>query len=149
MKKVLKYFLFSMFLGLLCSTFFCFGFQATAFAKTKPTYTVTPNTDPFEGRYKSVTAYNQYTKQYFMLRTYLQELENSGGGKLVLKKGTYSITNSLFVPSNVTILLEDGVVLKKGDKTGRSDFPPANSMFQLILDLKKQLFILATKVKKI
>jgi hypothetical protein len=36
-----------------------------------------------------------------LLRSYLERLEKNGGGKLILKKGTYKITNTLYIPSNV------------------------------------------------
>lgn len=106
--------------------------------KKKPTYTVSPKTETLDGKYENSSAYNKYTKPYFMLRSYLQQLEAEGGGTLVLKKGTYNITNTLYVPSNVTIKLKDGVVIKKTTKTGSSSFPSALSLFQLVEDSNYQ-----------
>jgi len=80
-------------------------------------------------KYKS---YTKYTKNYYLIRSYLELLEKKGGGTLTLKKGTYTITNVLYVPSNVTIRLQNGVTLVKGTKTGTGYFGASKSMFQLI-----------------
>lgn len=77
-------------------------------------------------------AYNAHTKNYFMLRSYLEKLEKKGGGVLVLKKGTYSITNTLYVPSNTRIVLNDGVVIEKGSHTSTARLVPSLSLFQTI-----------------
>jgi hypothetical protein len=96
------------------------------------TYTISPSSKPFNTKMLKFSTYNQYTKHYYLLRSYLEQLEKKGGGTLVLKSGTYTITNTLYVPSNVTIRLKNGVKLVKGNKTGTSKFKAAHSMFQLI-----------------
>lgn len=108
--------------------------SSNAKAKTtkKPTYTLTAKTKVLDTKMKRFSTYNSNTKTYYMLRSYLEKLEKTGGGKLVLKKGTYTVTNSLYVPSNVTIQLEDGVKIVKGNKTGVASMPPSNSIFQFI-----------------
>ena len=78
--------------------------------------------------------YNHYTKDYYVFRSYLEQLEKVGGGTLYVNAGTYSITNSLYVPSNTTIIFRDGTVINKGTNTG---FPsnvlvPSQSVFQLV-----------------
>lgn len=88
-------------------------FHTTKKASAAKTYTITPKSSTYKDCYKKATAYNSSTKQYFLIRSYLELLEKKGGGKLVLKKGTYKITNVLYIPSNVTIELKDGVVIKK------------------------------------
>jgi len=104
-------------------------------ADKKKTYTVTPKSPLAPGNhYDKAAAYNKKTKTYFMLRSYLQQLEKDGGGELVLKKGTYTITNSLYIPSNTTIRLQNGVKIVKSDDTGVSSFPAAKSIFQLVPD---------------
>lgn len=65
-----------------------------------------------------------------MIRSYLNKLEQKSGGTLKYKKGTYSVTNTLFIPSNVTIILEDGVMIKKGKKTGVKGMQTTSSIFQ-------------------
>ena len=54
-----------------------------------------------------------------------------GGGTLIFEKGTYTITNTLYVPSNVTIIFEDGVVIRKGTETGTHRMSASKSIFQL------------------
>lgn len=103
----------------------------TVNANAKPTYTISPNSNTYNGNLKNYSTYNNYTKHYYLLRSYLEQLEKTGGGTLVLNKGTYTITNTLYVPSNVTIKLQNGVKIVKGTKTGTT-FGPSKSIFQLI-----------------
>lgn len=81
------------------------------------TYTISPGMKPYEGikpyTREDLYGYNSKTKHYLLLRSYLERLEKEGGGTLVLKKGTYGISNCLYVPSNVTIRFKDGVKLVK------------------------------------
>ncbi len=110
--------------------FHCSGIKAEA--ATKKTYTVSTKTKPVDGKYVKSKSYNSKTKHYYMLRSYLERLEKNGGGTLVLKKGTYNITNVLSVPSNVTIKLSKGVVLKKLSSTGTKGLKASNTMFYLV-----------------
>ncbi|MDD4369647.1 MAG: right-handed parallel beta-helix repeat-containing protein [Anaerostipes sp.] len=123
----------------------------TVNAKQK-SYTVTPNTKlkVTETYYKTVKKgkkkkrkkmtrkkkeyknYNKYTRQSFVLQDRLKKLEKSKGGTLTLKKGTYKITQTLAVPSNVKIVLKNGVVIKKSTKTGTKKLKAQGSIFQLI-----------------
>lgn len=41
-----------------------------------------------------------------------------GGGELHLKKGVYNLAYNLYVPSNVTLVFEDGVIIKSLKKAG-------------------------------
>src|SRR5699024_255196 len=101
-------------------------------AKSKPTYTITPNSTTFNDQFLNFTTYNKQTKHYYLLRSYLEQLEKTGGGTLVLKKGTYTITNTLYVPSNVTIKLKNGVKIVKGTNSGTKQFSASKSIFQFI-----------------
>ncbi|MGG1574702.1 hypothetical protein [Fictibacillus sp. NRS-1165] len=66
--------------------------QASAAA---PTYTVNPSSKTYKGLMMNFSTYNFYTKHYYLIRSYLeQQLEKTGGGTLILKKGTYSISNT-------------------------------------------------------
>lgn len=87
------------------------------------TYTVGPNSKPARG-----FSTNKNNHGYFLIRSYMQKFEGHGG-TLVLKKGTYRISNAIFVPSNVTIKFKDGVKLVKTNG-------PSSSMFQLLADSK-------------
>lgn len=100
-------------------------------AKT-PTYTISPSTKPIDPSFSKYSTYNSYTKNYYTLRSYLEKLEKTKGGKLILKKGTYTITNVLYVPSNVTIQFSDGVKIVKGTNTHTSKVKASTSIFQLI-----------------
>ncbi|MCW2747528.1 MAG: right handed beta helix region family protein, partial [Nocardioidaceae bacterium] len=79
---------------------------------------------------------NQNTKQYFLIRTYLEYFEKVGGGKLILSKGTYRVPNTLYVGSNVTIHLNSGAILAKWNKT--KGMKVAASMFQTIRQSKSK-----------
>lgn len=101
-----------------------------SYAKGK--YTVKTSTSPCNKSYKKLSTYNSKTKQYYMLRSYLEKLESQGGGTLTLKKGTYKIPCTLYVPSNVTINLKKGVTLKKTSKTGSKKLTAGKSVFELV-----------------
>lgn len=105
---------------------------STTKAVENPSYTISPNTKPIDKTMLKYTTYNSYTKSYYLIRSYLEKLEKKGGGTLILNKGTYTITNTLYVPSNVSILMKDGVSILKGNKTGTSKFTAAKSIFQFI-----------------
>lgn len=97
----------------------------------KPVYTVTPLSEPINESYMNYSTYTNETMQYYMLRSYLEKLENTGGGTLILNEGTYIVTNALYVPSNVTIEFEDGVKIIKATDTGTS-MKPSKSVFQFV-----------------
>lgn len=101
-------------------------------AKGNKNYKITPKSTPCNTDFTKYHNYNGKTKHYYVLRSYLEKLENDGGGTLTLQKGVYTITNTLYVASNVTLVFEDGVTLKKGNKTDVKDMKAATSMFQLI-----------------
>lgn len=103
-----------------------------AVSEAKGTYTVKTSTAPCNKVYKNAATYNKKTKHYYMLKSYLEKLEADGGGTLTLKKGTYNIPCTLNVPSNVTIKLKKGVILKKTTKTGTKKLKASNSMFELV-----------------
>lgn len=103
------------------------------------TYSVTTSTKPLNLAYLKYSTYNSYTKQYYMLRSYLEQLEKNGGGTLTLSAGTYMISNTLYIPSNVTILFNDGVIIKKSDKTGTIKMKSSKSVFQLVAPSKSKI----------
>ncbi|MDR6998830.1 right-handed parallel beta-helix repeat-containing protein [Neobacillus niacini] len=109
----------------------CFQLPRTSLAASK-TYTITPTSKPYKGGMTNFSTYNKYTKQYYLLRSYLEHLEKIGGGTLILNKGTYTITNTLYVPSNVTIYFKSGSKILKGRDTGTRKFSPSKSIFQLV-----------------
>ncbi|MEG2775045.1 MAG: right-handed parallel beta-helix repeat-containing protein [Acetivibrio sp.] len=101
-------------------------------AKAATNYKITPNTKPCISEFMNYHNYNNKTKHYYVLRSYLETLEKEGGGTLTLGKGKYVITNTLYVPSNVTLVFSNGVTIQKGAKTNVSDMPASSAIFQLI-----------------
>ncbi len=121
--------------------------RATATSAASPWVAVSPAPDPTPSpgatywvskssrilgklaRYKSV---NKYTRDYYLIRSYMQKFEAAGGGTLVLGPGRYVISSTIYVPSNTTIRLSEGTTLVKGTRTGTKKFSASNSMFMLI-----------------
>ena len=95
-------------------------------------FRITPDKLPYKGNYVTRSEYNTYTKDYFTARSYLERLSTLGGGLLVFARGTYSITNTLCIPSNTTILIEDGATIVKSDTTGTSWLTATQSLFQTV-----------------
>lgn len=95
-------------------------------------YTLTPEDTPFQNYFMNYSSYNDTTRQYYMLRSYFEQLERVGGGTINIKKGIYQITGTIYVPSNVTIILEDGATLQKIEYTNGEDITNSKSIFQLV-----------------
>ena len=129
---------------LMFATAFAYSTNYTS-AQAKSTFTVKTSTKPCKSSYKKASTYNQKTKHYYMLRSYLEKLEKKGGGTLILTKGTYKIPCTLYVPSNVTMRLENGVTIKKIAKTGTKKLTADDSIFELATPSKASL---SGKVKK-
>ena len=102
-------------------------------------YEITPKSKPLKSsNFTNYTAYNNKTRNYFTIRSYMDKFQKDKKGTLVLKKGTYTITNTIQVPSNVTIILEDGVKIVKGTSSGSKQMPASISLFQLIRPSKAE-----------
>lgn len=96
----------------------------------RPNYTVTPYTVPLPAsKYAKLPAYNAYTKNYYMLRSYTEDLEKRGGGTLTLSPGTYNVTNVVYIPSDTTIYLQSDAIISKTRETHTSKLSPAKSVF--------------------
>ena len=96
-----------------------------------------PETRLYRERYTDEDTYRGNTKGYYQLRSYMEQLEYCGGGTLTLKKGTYYISNAVCIPSNVKIVFEDGVVIKK-----------TKAIYQTELDNHKVIFIFVPPSKE-
>ena len=96
-----------------------------------------PETRPYRERYTDEDTYRGNTKGYYQLRSYMEQLEYCGGGTLTSKKGTYYISNAVCIPSNVKIVFEDGVVIKK-----------TKAIYQTELDNHKVIFIFVPPSKE-
>ena len=117
------------------------GLEGKAMAATPgtETYTVKDTDNPIDKKYQKRKTYNNKSKQYYMLRSYLELLERKGGGTLILSAGTYEICNTLYVASNITILLKDGVVIRKTEDTGSESMKSSFSLFQLVAPTKSKI----------
>lgn len=124
MKKRILFLLLTMFTSVL------FLSDNHALAKKK-NYTVSTKT-AVKGNYVKSKDLNKQTRHYFMLRYYMDRLEKNGGGTLTIKKGTYKITNILYVPSNVTIRFQNGVKFIKTKNVGKARFKAADGIFQVV-----------------
>ena len=95
-------------------------------------FIISPDSEPYNSYYVNYGTYNEKTKGYYLLRSYLEHLNTIKGGVLVLKEGTYTVTNTLCIPSNTTIILEDGARIKKSDNTGSKSLTATASLFQTV-----------------
>ncbi len=130
MKKITKI------LGIMAVMTACTIF-AGAKAEAK-TYTIGTKTAPCSSAYRRKPYYNKNTKNYYTIQSYLAKMGKKGG-TLKLKKGTYKIPCTIYVPSNVTIKCSKGVKLKKTTKTGTSKLKSSKFMFQLLPEGKSGL----------
>ncbi len=80
-------------------------------------------------RFKTV---NSCTRDYYMIRSWMEHFEATGGGTLTLAPGTYRIPSTIYVPSNTTIQLSAGTTLLKTKKTCTKKFKASSSMFMLV-----------------
>jgi hypothetical protein len=108
----------------------------TVLAK-KAKITITPDTQPYNGKYMMDTEsenyyYSDKTRNTYTLRSYMSKFEKEGGGTIVLTKGTYTLVKSVNVPSNVTIELKDGATIKKSWDTGSKNLTYQNAMFFVV-----------------
>ena len=101
-----------------------------AYGKTA-SYTISDTTAPSEKKYRKLSSYNKYTKNYYTIVSYIKKISKKGGGTLILKKGTYLLPCTVYIPSNTTIKLMDGAYIKKTVKTGSKKLKPSSTMFEL------------------
>ncbi len=102
--------------------------------KNDKDFVITPTTGPYHEKYEDTsdyTAYNSEAKTYFILRSYMEQLEYAGGGTITLAPGTYELSHSVCIPSNVTLTLSDGVIVKKRAATD-TDMATNKAMFELV-----------------
>ena len=102
------------------------------------TYTISASSKPLNKKMLRYGYYNEYTRMYYTIRSYMERFEKCNGGTLILKAGTYSVTNTIFIPSNVKIQLCNGAVIKKGTNTHVSGLKASNSLFHLVKPSKGQ-----------
>lgn len=95
-------------------------------------FVIHPDSEPYNGNYTSRSDYNDKTRHYYLVRSYLERLSAIGGGMLVFSAGDYEILTTLCIPSDTTILLEDGArIVKTGDASG-TWLTASMSLFQTV-----------------
>ncbi|RDB33482.1 right-handed parallel beta-helix repeat-containing protein [Exiguobacterium sp. RIT594] len=104
----------------------------TEHAISMKSYRITPQTEPVDPVLRAYSTYNAQTRNHYTLRSYLEKIEAEGGGTLVLSKGVYLSPLRVGVPSNTTIILEDGVIIKKTKETGTPKLQATTSIFDLV-----------------
>ncbi|MBP5330614.1 MAG: right-handed parallel beta-helix repeat-containing protein [Lachnospiraceae bacterium] len=107
-------------------------FKIDVYEGTGTAFRITEEKRPYKDYFTGRSEYNEYTKDYYVVRSYLERLSTLGGGMLIFAAGTYHFTNTLCIPSNTTILIEDGATLVKTDYTGDPWIEPTQSLFQTV-----------------
>jgi hypothetical protein len=96
----------------------------------RPNYIVDPTTEPLEAsNYTKEVSYNSYTQHYYMLRSYVEDLEKRGGGTLTLSPGQYSVTNVVYIPSDTKVYLSDDVTIINANNTHTSKLTATKTVF--------------------
>lgn len=72
-------------------------------------FVISPDTLPYGRSYMSTSSYSETSRQYYTIRSYLDCLENMGGGTLRLQRGAYCFWKTIYIPSNVQLIFDDGV----------------------------------------
>ncbi len=108
------------------------SFKIKIYDGTGELFIISPDSQPYKGWYKTYNTYNKKTKGYYLLRSYLERLDTLKGGVLVLRCGKYTVTNTLCIPSDTTIILEDGATIVKTDDTGTKNLTATASLFQTV-----------------
>jgi hypothetical protein len=93
---------------------------------------INPDTLPFNNTWIGSKYYNDATKNYYLIRSYLDYLSSVGGGTLVLDKGTYTIPYTINIPSSITLLLKDGAVINQSADVGNSEVKPSAVLFSFV-----------------
>lgn len=133
MKRNLLYFV-SCFVCVLCLSLFLHidkqgvSLEMDSVNAALPTYSITPTTKPLDNYGVGTANYTSKTKHTYLLNSYMKKFETTKGGTLVLTKGVYNLSNVVYIPSNVTVILNDGVTIKKIYATDVKGLNPAAYM---------------------
>ena len=97
------------------------------------TYVITTKDTPYRNTYFSSANYNEHTRHHYVFRAVMDQIErNNRPCTIIVKAGTYKISNEIPIMSNVTIQFEDGVVMKKTSKTGDATIDSNNGIFAFV-----------------
>ncbi len=104
-------------------------------------FDIKPDTAPYREHYTddaNYTANDGQTRIYYMLRSYMEQLEYAGGGTITLGEGTYTLSHSVCIPSNVTLKLAKGAEIKKV-KAVDTDLATNKTMFEIVPPSKEKV----------
>lgn len=90
---------------------------------------ITPTSNPLNSKYLDFSTYNKTSKNYYVLRSYLDYAEAHPGTTITLAAGTYNLCTALYIPSNTKIVMNSGTILNKISATGSSGLDNSGSMF--------------------
>ncbi len=102
--------------------------------KTDKNFTLSPATAPYREHYTDYSDYKAnggQAKTYFMLRSYMEQLEYTGGGTITLGPGVYQLSHSVCIPSNVTLKLAVGAEVRKV-KAVNTNLATNKTMFEIV-----------------
>lgn len=84
--------------------------------EVKAKFTITSTSKPYGNSYVNNADYNSETKQYYLLKSYMDVLEEVGGGTLTLNGGTFQLSKNIYVPSGTTLVLNKNTVIQQTTK---------------------------------
>ena len=87
---------------------------------------------PINGAALNYSTYNSKSRDTYVFRGYMEYFEKVGGGTLNITSGTFNLSGTIYVPSNVTINFGNGVVVNKTSNTGTSKLSSSGSMFMCV-----------------
>lgn len=102
--------------------------------KDDKNFTITPSSKPYREHYEdspNYTANSSQAKTYFVFRSYMEQLEYAGGGTITVEPGTYKLSHSVCIPSNVTVNFKSGVKIQKV-KAINTSLATNKTMFEIV-----------------
>ena len=110
-----------------------FAFMCSVFtipAQAKKNVTVTPSSLNKKAKVHH-TVYDKSVAHSMALNEITESMRKAGGGKLTLKKGVYNFQYSVCIPSNVTVVFKNGVVINNIYNT-KAHIAPTTALWQLV-----------------
>lgn len=102
--------------------------------KSDNTFVITPQTKPYREHFEDLSSYtanNSQAKTYYMFRSYMEQLEYAGGGTITVAPGTYTLSHSVCIPSNVTVNFQNGARIQKVKATN-TNLATNKTMFEIV-----------------
>lgn len=122
-RKYMRIFFSALVFAFMCSVF-------TIPAQAKKNVTVTPSSLNKKAKVHH-TVYDKSVAHSMALNEITESMRKAGGGKLTLKKGVYNFQYSVCIPSNVTVVFKNGVVINNIYNT-KAHIAPTTALWQLV-----------------